>query len=101
MTDDLPHSAVLLLAALTQGEEFMTFEDTGRMAVKLAGHLVEVSPSDLADLEHRALIQLGDDDDSGMPQRITVTNYGKTFLKRHMIANRIPPRLALKPKVAT
>ena len=90
---DLSESAVHLLAALIKCDRMEVVypaADPPVLVVWLsATDFLRVADADLAALCERALVTLGDENPAtGMPDRITVTLYGKTFLKRWMLANR-------------
>lgn len=89
MQPDIPQSAIKALAALAFATDFVLLADGGCAATQPNGMLARVADTDLAALTDRALIAFGDDDESGTPRRLTVTAWGKTFLRRYLIANNL------------
>jgi hypothetical protein len=90
MSTDLTHANMHALLAICAGREFISAEGDGRMAVILPngkGH--EITTDDLAALSERALIAITDDPATGEPARIDPTEWGKTFLQRWCVANRV------------
>lgn len=86
MNDELAPEVIRTLAALAVGSELFINLETDALSVKLSNGEYPISGDHLAQLEARALVSLGQNDDANMPREIKLTAWGETFIRRHLLA---------------